>query len=133
MINTINQETENKAKLEILNNLTLNKPFNLENIAFILRTPNINLPGIFIEMNDLTCSILEYSREELLDMTLCDLIDEDCIKVLENKQIDLLQDEFVQYEITLNRKFGGKVKLVVDSFIFQSKNNIIEFAVAKIE
>ena len=131
VINTLNQKIEERDSLSLMNNSRLNKPFNLENLVFVLRTTDINLPAMFVEMNNLTCSLLEYSRRELLDMTLCDLIADDCGNILDNKKIDLLQEEFVKYEISLKKKFGGNIKLVVDSFIFQSDDNIVEFAVAK--
>lgn len=139
MINTLDQKTDEKEKLLFLNNLfvrekvELYKPFSLQNIVFVLKTSNIDLQSMFIEMNNLMCRLLEYSRDELLDMTLYDLIDPECESTLENKKKELLHKEFIKYELTFIRKFGGKLKLNVESHVFQSEDNIIEFAVAKIK
>lgn len=84
-------------------------------------------------MNDLLCTLLEYSRSELLDMTLCDLVDSDCVAILEEKKKKLSSNELIKYEIILKKKFGGKILLEVDSCIFKSEDNIIEFAVAKVK
>lgn len=139
VINTLVQKTDERVKLSFLDNLFAREsvesdmPFNLQNMVFILKTSNIDLQSMFIEMNDLMCNLLEYSRDELLDMTLCDLIDTDCFAFLEKKQKELLHNDFIKYNIAFIRKFGGKIKLEVESCIFKSEDYIVEFAVAKIK
>ena len=139
MINTIDNIQKNREELFQLKHLFIREdynpdiPFNLQNLVFILKTSNLDYHSMFIEMNDLLCTLLEYSRSELLDMTLCDLVDSDCVAILEEKKKKLSSNELIKYEIILKKKFGGKILLEVDSCIFKSEDNIIEFAVAKVK
>ncbi|MCK5409363.1 MAG: PAS domain-containing protein [Candidatus Heimdallarchaeota archaeon] len=115
-----------------MSGISLTESFNIsENLVFILRTPNINYPPVFIEMNDLLYSMLGYTKGELLDMTLYDLIDEEDRQILDAMNKDMLDELSIEYEITLIRKDGTKMKLYVESIVFYSGTSRIECAIAK--
>ncbi len=115
-----------------MSGISLTESFNIsENLVFILRTPNISYPPVFIEMNDLLYSVLGYTKRELLDMTLYDLIDEEDRQILDAMNKDMLDELSVEYEITLIRKDGTKMKLYVESIVFYSGTSRIECAIAK--
>ncbi|MHA1591157.1 MAG: PAS domain S-box protein, partial [Candidatus Heimdallarchaeaceae archaeon] len=115
-----------------MSGISLTESFNIsENLVFILRTTNINYPPVFIEMNDLVYSMLGYTKGELLDMTLYDLIDEEDRQILDAMNKDMLDELSVEYEITLIRKDGTKMKLYVESIVFYSGTSRIECAIAK--
>ena len=115
-----------------MSGISLTESFNIsENLVFILRTTNINYPPVFIEMNDLLYSMLGYTKRELLDMTLYDLIGEEDRQILDAMNKDMLDELSVEYEITLIRKDGTKMKLYVESIVFYSGTSRIECAIAK--
>ena len=102
-----------------------------ENLVFILRTSNISYPPVFIEMNDLTYKMLGYTKRELLDMTLYDLIDEEDEQILDAMNNDMLDELSIEYELTLIRKDRTKINLYVESIVFYSGTSRIECAIAK--
>lgn len=102
-----------------------------ENLVFILRTSNSNYPPVFIEMNDLTYKILGYTKRELLDMTLYDLIDKEDRQILDAMNKDMLDELTVEYELTLIKRDGTRMKLFVESIVFYSGTSRIECAIAK--
>ncbi|MHA1552005.1 MAG: PAS domain-containing protein [Candidatus Heimdallarchaeaceae archaeon] len=115
-----------------MSGISLTESFNIsENLVFILRTTNINYPPVFIEMNDLVYSMLGYTKGELLDMTLYDLIDEEDRQILDAMNKDMLDELSIEYEITLIRKDGTKMKLHIESIVFYSGTSRIECAIAK--
>ncbi len=115
-----------------MSGVSLTESFNTSNnLVFILRTSNISYPPVFTEMNDLTYRMLGYTKRELLDMTLYDLIDEEDGQKLDAMNKDMLDELSIEYELTLIRKDGTRLKLFVESIVFYSGTSRIECAIAK--
>ena len=115
-----------------MDGISLTGSFNTsESLVYILRTSNISYPPVFIEMNDLTYKMLGYTKRELLDMTLYDLIDEEDEQILDAMNNDMLDELSIEYELTLIRKDRTKINLYVESIVFYSGTSRIECAIAK--
>ena len=115
-----------------MSGVSLTESFNTSNnLVFILRTSNISYPPVVTEMNDLTYRMLGYTKRELLDMTLYDLIDEEDGQKLDAMNKDMLDELSIEYELTLIRKDGTRLKLFVESIVFHSGTSRIECAIAK--
>lgn len=84
-------------------------------------TPD-GLPGTFIEVNDVGCRRLGYSREELLRMSPPDLIDPSCTGIMRENAERLRKEGSAVFEIVHVAKNGRKIPVEIRSRVFRYHN-----------
>ena len=82
-----------------------------------LATGNIR-PGRFIEVNDVTCARLGYSREELFQMTPADIDAPECISKIPIILEKLLADKHSVFETVHLTKDGRRIPVEVSNHLF---------------
>lgn len=101
---------ERKRFYEIFNNAN--------DAMFLYNITDDNMPGEFIEVNDVACSMLGYSREELLNMTPKDIncsVDDDKVPEIMNK---LIEDGGSKFEMVHISKEGKGIPVETNCHVF---------------
>ncbi len=106
--------------------------FNYANDAmFLSRISGDKFLSDFIEVNDLACSMLEYTREELLEMSSLD------ITALEakttNKEIirQIIKEEQGNFETILISKMGKQIPVEIQSHFFNLEGERVILTIAR--
>ncbi len=106
--------------------------FNKANDAIFLYGFNAKgTPNKIIEVNDIACEILGYSRGELKDMSHFDLVSEKSIIDIPNIQKNLLNDGYVTYEIDYISKNGDIIPVEVNSHVFMMMDKKVVLSIAR--
>jgi len=113
------QEKEEKYKL------LFNKA---SDFVFFFNIEQKSTPGKFLEVNDYTVNRLDYTKEELLNMSLRDLSDGGYLES-ESEVNELEGDK--KYELIWNTKSGDIIYVEMMSHIFKIKNKNIGMAIAR--
>lgn len=106
--------------------------FHNANDAIVLNelTPD-GMPGRFIEVNDLACTRLGYSREEFLEMTPADI----GLREFIDRHPELLQDlrsgKAITFEITLVSRGGVQIPTEISSHVFSLANRPVILSIAR--
>jgi diguanylate cyclase (GGDEF)-like protein/PAS domain S-box-containing protein len=116
------KENEDKFK-ELFNNAI--------DAIFIYKLTNDGIPGKFIEVNDVACSKLGYSRSELLDMTPLDLAVPEAVGEVSKNIKKLLLQSNLTYEKSHVSKNGMKIPMEINAHIFQWDDNKVVQAIAR--
>ncbi|MFC1554294.1 PAS domain S-box protein, partial [candidate division KSB1 bacterium] len=102
-------ETENKFR----------ELFNKANDAiFLWQLTEDNMPGTCIEVNDIACNMLGYSREEFSLMTMMDITEEEPERRINEVMKKLLKKGNITYEINHVAKGGHEIPVEINSHIF---------------
>ncbi|HZD42937.1 MAG TPA: PAS domain S-box protein, partial [Methanomicrobiales archaeon] len=106
--------------------------FHNANDAILLNelTPE-GMPGGFIEVNDLACARLGYSREELLASTPQDLGVMDCIQKNPNLLKDIRAGKAVTFEMTLVSRGGMLIPVEINSHTFTLGDRPVILSIAR--
>ncbi len=89
------------------------------------------MPGKFLEVNDIACSKLGYSREELLGMNLFDVSTPEDINDLPKIFKKLLQQEHATFEKIHIAKNGLKIPVEINSHVFHWNGRRFVQAIAR--
>jgi len=116
------KENEDKFK-ELFNNAI--------DAIFIYKLTNDGVPGKFVEVNDVACSKLGYSRSELLDMTPLDLAVPEAVGEVSKNIKKLLLQPNLTYEKSHVSKNGMKIPMEINAHIFQWDDNKVVQAIAR--
>ncbi len=87
--------------------------------------------GLFIEVNDIACQRLEYTKEELLNMTPLDVkTDEENkkLKKMGKKIFDLVNKPFETAHVTKN---GRKIPVEINSHLFSLSNRQVGLSISR--
>jgi len=85
---------------------------------FLFEISDEGVPGKFIEVNDIACSKLGYTREELTGMTPFDIFMPEDMNDLPKLLKKLLQQEHVTFERAHVAKNGLKIPVEINSHVF---------------
>ncbi|UUX92626.1 sensor histidine kinase [Methanoplanus endosymbiosus] len=108
------------------------KIFNSANDAFFVHYFNEDgLPGRFIDVNDSACSMLGYSREELLELSVPDLMPEDLYPIIPGVISDLKRDSSVKFVSAFISREGTRIPVEVSSRIFLKNSRKVILSVAR--
>ena len=104
--------------------------FNNANDAVYLHEIVDEMPGRYMEVNDVSCNMLGYKREELLEMTLEDV---SCKKGDEIRSIirELLTEGSKTFESRHQTKEGDMIPVEVSSHIFKLRKRDVVVSVAR--
>ncbi len=86
---------------------------------FLFEVSEDGTPGKFVEVNDIACFKLGYSREELLRMTFLDLAAAEDLNDLPKVFKKLLQQEHATFEKATLTKGGVKIPAEINAHVFQ--------------
>jgi PAS domain S-box-containing protein len=102
----------------------------LGDTVFVYRITEEGIPGTFIEVNDVACERLGYTREELLNMSPLDIIDSQGLESIPSLMEKLLAEKRVLLEITHVAKDGRKmpVELCVHLFNLRGTPTVLSMA-----
>jgi PAS domain S-box-containing protein len=89
------------------------------------------LPGDFIEVNEVACERLGYSREELLNMGPKNIVAKDKIAEMQENARKLCKDGHSTFEIVhVNRK-GKRIPVEVNNHLFKIKGKTVALAISR--
>ncbi len=100
-------------------------------VIFVFNLTPEGEPGNFIEVNDMACERLEYTREELLTMSPSDIDEWDSPDEL----LDIMQELFVRrhiiFEVTQMTKRGHRIPTEVNAHLFELYGEPAVLAIAR--
>ncbi len=112
------RENEDKFK-ELFNNA-------IDGI-FIYELSDEGIPGKFIEVNDVACAKLGYTRDELLTMTPLDIALPETVPEVQKTIKKLLQNNNVSFERIHLTKNGQKIPIEINAHIFNwNKQKVVQ-------
>ncbi|MBS3788587.1 PAS domain S-box protein, partial [Candidatus Bipolaricaulota bacterium] len=93
--------------------------FNNANDAIYLHTlTDDRMPGEFVEVNDVACEMLGYTKEELISMSPQEIKDPNMTKKLPGIMETLLEEESVTFEMKHVAKDGSRIPVEISSHVF---------------
>lgn len=98
---------------------------------YLYKIDKDGIPNKFMEVNDITCKRLGYSREELLDMTIKDIKTVEDEKSIYKKLNKIVEDGHGTYESTHLSKYGGQIPVEITSHKFQLFGNEVILSSAR--
>ena len=105
--------------------------FNNANDAIFMHLIHEDGPGMFMEVNDFMCRSLGYTREELLTMTVKDILSEVPRKNVPEISRDLMEQGETSFYTEVRRKDGSVFPAEVNSRIYQLGGKKVILAVAR--
>lgn len=95
---------------------------NANDSIFLFEVTPMNLPGRILEVNPMACSSLMYTREELLSMTLKDILSKERWEHYPEFMKKLQREVRVTFEREQIRKDGKKIPVEVSTYLFHMNN-----------
>jgi PAS domain S-box-containing protein len=107
--------------------------FNSGNDAIFVHHPTPDKrPGTFIEVNDIACTILGYTRDELLKLSPMDIVDSDKVKLSpEGIMAKLFEEKQVLYESGFISKDGKRIPVEVNIRLFELEGKPTVLTIAR--
>ncbi len=90
-----------------------------------------NKPGKFIKVNEIACKKTGYSRDEILDLTPLDLLDENSKKKVPYIRNELTKNLNYTYEMVIELKNGKKIPVEINSKKFMWKGREAVMSIAR--
>ena len=88
-------------------------------------------PGQFLEVNDVAIKRLGYSKKELLEMKITEIIHPEHRSQVTKNASDLKENKHVTFEIVHMTKWGSKIPVEVSTHIFKLKGNDVILAISR--
>ncbi len=85
----------------------------------------------FLNVNDIACKKLEYSREELLGMTIADIISSDADGKVGNLIKNLRQSQQASFETVFQSKSGHTIPFEINSYWFERDGEMTILSLAR--
>ena len=106
--------------------------FNKANdFIFLVRLTNDGSAGSFIEVNEVACRKLGYTREELLSMRTADIVTDECIADIPKTWKKCLDKGFATFERTYITKDGHRILVEINSHVFKFKGVTVAFSIGR--
>ena len=107
--------------------------FNSANDAvFVHELTEDGLPGRFREVNDMACSMMGYTREEMLQMTPFDLDDPEIAEEFSISSMDgVLKEDRFMFETVKFTKDGRRIPVEINGHIFEIGGRSMVLAIAR--
>ncbi|MHA2364143.1 MAG: PAS domain-containing sensor histidine kinase [Candidatus Hodarchaeales archaeon] len=104
---------------------------NASDILLLHRIEKDHSLGRFLEVNDVTCQKLEYSRNELMLMTPQNIADPEMFKKGEDRRKELIEKTFQTFEMILISKSNKKIPVEINSHVFALNKETVVLSVAR--
>ena len=98
---------------------------NINDAVFVHEFTDEGLPGRFLEVNDIACQRLGYTREELLTMTPADIDDPECYAKVPDIMRMLTTDRHIVWEATHVTRSGIKIPVEISNHLFSLDNKSV--------
>ncbi len=105
--------------------------FDTSNDALFVHTMHDDMPGVFVEVNEVACLRLGYSRDELLAMSPRDIDDPELDEDQQDAMRRLAAQGHVVFEIVQISKAGERLPVEISSRLFSYKGEIFALSIAR--
>ena len=102
----------------------------LDGIA-LYELPVSSRKGRFIDVNDCTCRMLGYAREEFLELSPFDIVEDDAREMIPGIIAEIRQSGRMLFEITLVAKDGRRVPVEANASLVQFGDRRVVLAIAR--
>jgi|WetSurMetagenome_2_1015567.scaffolds.fasta_scaffold00535_4 PAS domain S-box-containing protein len=92
---------------------------NINDAVFVHEFTEEGLPGRFLEVNDIACSRLGYSQDELLTMTPKDIDAPECFELVPDMMKRLMKDNHAVWEGVHVSKNGTRIPVEISNHLFE--------------
>ena len=99
--------------------------------VFVHGVTSEGIPGKIIEVNDIACQMLGYTREELLNMSHLDITDPERLDDAHAIREKLLAEKHSLFELVAVTKDGRKVPVEINAHLFNFKGQPTVFSIAR--
>jgi PAS domain S-box-containing protein len=93
--------------------------------------PSASGMGRFVDINDRMCQMLGYAREEMLERTVLDFVEDQAKKAIQERVQKLAQAGRLLFETTLIRKDGQAVPVEVSASVFPFRGQRLALTVVR--
>jgi PAS domain S-box-containing protein len=104
---------------------------NINDVVFVHEFTEEGLPGKFLEVNDMACEKLGYSREELLTMRPMDIDAKESLALIPAMMEKLARDKHVVWEGAHVSKSGEKIPVEISNHLFEMEGNPVILATVR--
>ncbi len=104
---------------------------NVNDAVFVYEFTNDGTLGKFIEVNDVACEMLGYTKEHFLSMTLLDLFSKEYLEQIPFINQKLLEKRQITIEIEQIAKDGSKIPVEVSAHLFNINDNAVVLSIAR--
>jgi len=104
---------------------------NANDAIFLHKLRDDGMPGKFIEVNNVACIRLEYSKDEFLKMSPADIDDPDLSGKVPAIMRKLNKKGHITFEIAHISKNGNRIPVEINSHIFKLKNEKVVLSIAR--
>jgi PAS domain S-box-containing protein len=101
-----------------------------DNAVFVHELTKEGVPGKFIEVNDVACQLLGYTRKELYTLTPLDIIPSERSHSASRAMEKLLAEREILFETWLVSKTGKKIPVVMNSQLLHLKGEMAVLSIA---
>lgn len=105
--------------------------FNNANDMISLNDMEETMPGKFIEVNEVGCKRLGYTRDEILNLTPMDIVAPEKRVKMPKISAELKTKGYCRFEITHMSKDGKKIPVEINNHIFQLKGKKVALAISR--
>ncbi len=100
-------------------------------VIFVYRLTSEGLPGQFIEVNDVACQRLDYTRKTLLGMTPLDIEAPDSQRDVSDIMEELFVQRHVMFEVMHVTKEGDRIPVEVNAHLFDLRGEPTVLSIAR--
>ena len=101
-----------------------------DNAVFVHELTKEGVPGKFIEVNDVACQLLGYTRKELYTLTPLDIISVERSHFTSRAMEKLLAERQILFETWLISKTGKKISVAMNSQLLHLKGEMAVLSIA---
>ncbi|HVP97114.1 PAS domain S-box protein [Methanoregula sp.] len=105
--------------------------FNNANDAVYIHLQNENGPGKFLEVNDFACSLLGYSREELLKMSVVDILSPAHLREVPRISKTISEEGYFSFYAEFIRKDTSTFPVEVNTHVYRFSGREVVLAIAR--
>jgi len=101
-----------------------------DNAVFVHELTKEGVPGKFIEVNDVACQVLGYTRKELFTLTPLNIVPAERSHATSRAMEKLLAERQISFETWLVSKTGKKIPVVMNSQLLRLKGEMTVLSIA---
>ncbi|MCJ7602127.1 MAG: PAS domain S-box protein, partial [Desulfobulbaceae bacterium] len=102
-----------------------------DNAVFVHELTKEGVPGKFIEVNDVACQLLGYTRKELYTLTPLNIVPDERSHSASKAMEKLLTEREILFETWLVSKIGKKIPVVMNSQLLHLKGEMAVLSIAR--
>ncbi len=131
IIHDISEKKATENKLIITENKYKKLFNNLNDIVFLVKIEENDMPGNFLDINDVFCKELGYTRKELLRMTVKDISQGVSLMGIINRTKDMIQNQYHKFDWFFSKKDGTLVPVEISAHQFELSGGRVSLCVCR--